>query len=360
MTTSVLSAVLRNLHQHPIAYYLVYAKIMGSAAGGLILSQVLFYFGRAGEKFARKDEQLIAETGCSIREFREAKKTMKTLPFLKITVEGMPAETYYEVLPDLLFDALGIPPDDIVPSGGVQTSLNDGVQTSLNDGVQTGSNDAVQTKILDLRSQSLKPEKEKNPPDPPQGGSNSQQVLAHLSAVTGRRYSHEKYIQARLASGATVDDCCLVIDWLHTVRRTKAPEWVDEYLNPVTPFRAENFDKYLPPAREWEARGRVMATPQSVPLPAPRPTPPASLPELRERTPEEEAEARAALKAIFATVGITPPAVAGALSPLGAIFAAPEVATKPEDEEAAHQRALKLCKDVLAQEAAGAKPVLRT
>lgn len=140
MTT--IAPILQQLHQSPIAYYPCYARLMGSVAGGVILSQLLFHFGKYGRRFYKNDKELLTETCCSVRELREAKKRLKELPFLRVTVEGMPATTWYEVLPDALCEALA-----------VQTSSHDAVQTSSHDGVPTGSHDGVPT-ITEISTES--------------------------------------------------------------------------------------------------------------------------------------------------------------------------------------------------------------
>lgn len=139
---SPIAQILQQLHQSPIGYYPCYARIMGSVSGGVILSQLLFHYGKYGRRFYKNDKELLAETCCSVRELREAKKRLKDLPFLTVTVEGLPATTWYEVLPEALFEALA-----------VQPSSHDAVQTGENDGVPTGSHDGVQA-ITETASES--------------------------------------------------------------------------------------------------------------------------------------------------------------------------------------------------------------
>lgn len=174
----------------------------------------------------------------------------------------------------------------------------------------------------------------------------AQSVLDHLNTVTGHSFKTVTHIEACLNRGITVEECIKVIDWWHTVRRKDQPELVHKYLDYETPFRPTKFDKYLQQALSEEKRPVAPLQIARVPLPVP-----AALPELRERTAAEEAEARAALRAIFATVGITPKPVVAGLAPLGAVLVASEVATKPEDDEAAHQRALAQCQQLLQEQA---------
>lgn len=76
----------------------------------------------------------------------------------------------------------------------------------------------------------------------------AQQVLDYLNTATGSRYSTAGQIQPRLNQGATVDECTLVIDYL---KATWSQDFQDKYLNQVTPFRFDNFDKNLNHARKW-------------------------------------------------------------------------------------------------------------
>jgi uncharacterized phage protein (TIGR02220 family) len=63
-----------------------------------------------------------------------------------------------------------------------------------------------------------------------------------------------KHIRARMAEGATLDDCKLVIDY-------KAAEWghdvkMSAYLRPRTLFIPAHFEEYLSAAIRWIEMGR--------------------------------------------------------------------------------------------------------
>ena len=81
------------------------------------------------------------------------------------------------------------------------------------------------------------------------------QVLTHLNAVSNHHFTNAGLIPARLHEGRSIEDCILVINWIHEERRKTAPDWVAEYLDPVTPFRPINFDRYLQKAKQWHSRG---------------------------------------------------------------------------------------------------------
>jgi uncharacterized phage protein (TIGR02220 family) len=136
-----LSQSLKALNHRPISYYKCYAKIMGSVAGGVALSQLMFHYACAdGNIFAKKDEDLRRETGLSIRELRETKLQLKKLPFVSIEVRGIPPVTFYKIDEASLWHTLGTFPN-----------LNDGVQIKPNDGVQINSHGLVQNIKRDLQ-----------------------------------------------------------------------------------------------------------------------------------------------------------------------------------------------------------------
>jgi hypothetical protein len=122
-----------------------------------------------------------------------------------------------------------------------------------------------------------KNEKELNPPlDPPNGivmktiwekSRNKQRteelekdanaVLDYLNQETNRHFRSYRQILKLLKGGdATLKECILVIDWINKCRRLYDRDWVERYLDNVTPFRADNFDKYRAKAEAWENNGR--------------------------------------------------------------------------------------------------------
>ena len=89
----------------------------------------------------------------------------------------------------------------------------------------------------------------------------AQLVLDHLNEVTGRtgrqKFRNATNILARLRKGASVVDCCAVVDYLWD-------KWGDdpkmaEYVTPITPFRPTKFAGYLDLASAGEARKETPA-----------------------------------------------------------------------------------------------------
>ena len=99
------------LNQRPVSYYPVYRKLTGRLTAGVLLSQILFHWSywaqhEGRDKFHLTDAQLMEETGLTPDEFKLAKRALKALSFLKITREGVPAKTYYEVDAEALAQAI--------------------------------------------------------------------------------------------------------------------------------------------------------------------------------------------------------------------------------------------------------------
>ena len=72
------------------------------------------------------------------------------------------------------------------------------------------------------------------------------EVLAALNTAAARRLQRPGLIPARLREGRSVDECLTVIAWVH---QHKDANWQRQYFDHTTPFRPDNFDKYLAAAR---------------------------------------------------------------------------------------------------------------
>ena len=101
------------LGDRPIAYHPIFARAMKSAAGGIWLSQILYWdsvkAGDAEEKgieydgwFFKTNAELMGETCISVREGREAKKRAQELGVVKTEKRGSPPTTWYFVDLDVL------------------------------------------------------------------------------------------------------------------------------------------------------------------------------------------------------------------------------------------------------------------
>lgn len=90
------SELLKQFNQKPIAYFPIYRELTGSTTAGILLSQLMFWFSMK-DKIFKTDKDIREETMLTERELKTAKNALKKLAFLKITREGVPAKTYYEI-----------------------------------------------------------------------------------------------------------------------------------------------------------------------------------------------------------------------------------------------------------------------
>ena len=99
--------ILINLNQRPIAVYPIYIKLTGSVNAGLLLSQIMYWYSAVkGRKFYKSDAEIMEETMLSLNELRGAKSRLKELPFIMITLHGIPAKTHYDINVTLLINAI--------------------------------------------------------------------------------------------------------------------------------------------------------------------------------------------------------------------------------------------------------------
>ncbi len=104
--------VLKALHQRPIAVYPVYIDLTGSIAGGLLLSQLLYWLEKVDREIWKTDAEILAETRLTQTEFKNAKKLIEALPFMSVTKRGIPPKTFYAVD----WDALGFAIESLISS----------------------------------------------------------------------------------------------------------------------------------------------------------------------------------------------------------------------------------------------------
>ena len=99
--------LLIQLNQRPIAVYPVYIKITGSVNAGLLLSQLMYWYGAVnGRTFYKSDAEIMEETMLSESELRTAKNKLKLLSFIEIKAKGVPARTHYTINSQLLISEI--------------------------------------------------------------------------------------------------------------------------------------------------------------------------------------------------------------------------------------------------------------
>lgn len=107
MNSKILKSAFLSINQRPISYYPIYTKITGSVTGGVLLSQLLYWYAAVnGRKFYKRDAEIKKETYLTTNELRSAKKKLKALQFIFVTREGVPAKTYYDFDIELLFETI--------------------------------------------------------------------------------------------------------------------------------------------------------------------------------------------------------------------------------------------------------------
>ena len=99
--------LLIQLNQRPIAVYPIYIKITGSVNAGLLLSQLMYWYGAMnGRIFYKTDAEIMEETCLSESELRTAKNKLKSMSFIEIKAKGVPAKTYYSINADKLISEI--------------------------------------------------------------------------------------------------------------------------------------------------------------------------------------------------------------------------------------------------------------
>lgn len=94
------------LNQRPIAYQPAYAHISGSAAGGVLLSQIAYWWYTMGGEFYKTDKDFSDDTCLGIYELRAAKKRLVEIGIISTQRKGVPAKTYYTVNEDILLEQI--------------------------------------------------------------------------------------------------------------------------------------------------------------------------------------------------------------------------------------------------------------
>lgn len=112
--------ILKQLNQKPIAYYPIYRQVTGSTTGGILLSQLMYWFSKK-DKIFKTDLEIMEETFLTKKELENAKKLIKNLDFITVSREGLPAKTYYEIDWDLMVSSFHQWGKQDNPKGGKAT-----------------------------------------------------------------------------------------------------------------------------------------------------------------------------------------------------------------------------------------------
>ncbi len=187
----------------PIAFQRPYATIMGSAAGGVFLSQAVFFsttFGRQRDGwFYQTQDQWFAETMCTRREQESARKRLKQLelngvPLWEEKLKGLPATMNYRINLAVLFKLVAaIKSDQSVQTGeydqSVQTSEADVVQTSEAEGYRPVGPEGTDLKESQPENQQEN-QQEKSAPVP---GDADPERSIEVEFVRMAKHSHDQH-----------------------------------------------------------------------------------------------------------------------------------------------------------------------
>lgn len=116
--------MLKSLNQRPIGLYPAYIELAGSLAGGVLLSQAMYWFSKK-DKFHKTDADFMAETRMTAGEMRGAKTKLKKLNFISITRKGVPAKTWYKIDWEGYQDAMTVQFSEINQTGENTRFLGD-------------------------------------------------------------------------------------------------------------------------------------------------------------------------------------------------------------------------------------------
>ena len=86
----------------PVMYWATWRRLVVSLPAAVMLSHLVHRLSHLQEAcddqpVAFPDEQLMATLGITPHEIRSAKRRLKRLKFLEVTVRGLPATTHYRV-----------------------------------------------------------------------------------------------------------------------------------------------------------------------------------------------------------------------------------------------------------------------
>lgn len=106
-TANRISSVLKAFSLRPIAYHRIYSLIAKSLAGGVLLSQIVYWHYACGEKeFYKSDRDFCDELAIHIKTFRRTKVDLKKLGVIDFEARGFPAKTYYRLNESALLDQI--------------------------------------------------------------------------------------------------------------------------------------------------------------------------------------------------------------------------------------------------------------
>lgn len=259
-----LNKIYKKLNMTVIACPPLYIKLTGSADTAIILAQLMYWFSKKN-KFYKTNKDLQQETQISRYCIIEGKKEISKLGFIKITIEGLPSKTYYEIdwgkfqqtitnfiekldntetstlKTNSCFDGRGL---DSELSGNrtaipIRTNINTNIK-KINKEKQSPSVPEEDPSLLSsiFSSESFSSSSELSP---------VVQIINYLNEKTNKKYKSStpatiKLIKTRMKEGCSVEDFKKVID--NKILSVQQGKFDEMYLRPSTLFGTK-FEGYL-------------------------------------------------------------------------------------------------------------------
>ena len=99
--------ILKAFSKQPIAYQPIYAEITGKLTAGVMLSQILYWWGKKEEEeFYKTNRDFANELKVSLDELKSAKRRLIDLGFILVIKKGLPAKTFYKVNINKVLEAI--------------------------------------------------------------------------------------------------------------------------------------------------------------------------------------------------------------------------------------------------------------
>lgn len=110
----------------PIAYYPIFAQVLGGIEPGIFASQFFYWYGKGHDPEGwvyKTQDNILEETGLTRRNQETARKRLRDIRVLEEKRMGVPAKLYYRLNLDVLFDMLNqaVSPDEPPPIVPIQT-----------------------------------------------------------------------------------------------------------------------------------------------------------------------------------------------------------------------------------------------
>jgi hypothetical protein len=96
-TTSEIAKLVKELTKQPIAVQPIYKKLTGSWSAAVLLSQVMYWYGKMDRAIYKTDEEFMEELCMTEKEFRIAKEHLKSVPFVRVFRAGNHGQMHYEI-----------------------------------------------------------------------------------------------------------------------------------------------------------------------------------------------------------------------------------------------------------------------